>query len=199
VPISRAVQATAALPGLFPPVDIDGRSFVDGALKKTLHASVALEDGCDLLLCLNPLAPYRGTARIAEGGLPAVLGQTFRALIHSRLEATMKHYALAWPQTDIVLLEPERDDASVHLASAFSYGRRRQLAEHAYRQTRAQLLARHGQLAPRLARHGLALRADVLAGERTLLAQEPQRPRLARTLDDLAQALDRLDHQLRPA
>src|SRR4051812_14019413 len=45
VPISRAVQATSALPGLFPPVNIDGRSFVDGALKKTLNASLALEAG----------------------------------------------------------------------------------------------------------------------------------------------------------
>ena len=29
--------------------------FVDGALKKTMHASVALDAGVDLLLCLNPL------------------------------------------------------------------------------------------------------------------------------------------------
>lgn len=34
VPISRAVQASAALPGLFPPVEIDGQYYVDGALKK---------------------------------------------------------------------------------------------------------------------------------------------------------------------
>ena len=36
VPISRAVQASSALPGLFPPVDIGGHFFVDGALRKTL-------------------------------------------------------------------------------------------------------------------------------------------------------------------
>jgi NTE family protein len=39
VPISQAVAASAALPGLFPPVQIDGRWYVDGALKKTLHAA----------------------------------------------------------------------------------------------------------------------------------------------------------------
>ena len=32
VPIARAVQASAALPGLFPPVEIGGRFYVDGAL-----------------------------------------------------------------------------------------------------------------------------------------------------------------------
>ena len=202
VPISRAVQATAALPGLFPPVEIDGRSFADGALKKTLHASVALEAGTDLLLCLNPLVPFRGAGapRIAAGGLPAVLGQTFRALIHSRLQASMKHSALAWPATDIVLLEPDPEDARIHLASAFSYGRRRELAQHAYDRTRVQLRARQDELAPLLARHGIVLRADLLADEgRTLLPSAPARPRLGRTLTDLGQVLDRLDRQLRPA
>ncbi|MFW5816382.1 MAG: patatin-like phospholipase family protein, partial [Wenzhouxiangella sp.] len=58
VPISTAVQASAALPGLYPPVEIDGHYFVDGALRRTLHASVALKEGADLLIGINPLVPY---------------------------------------------------------------------------------------------------------------------------------------------
>jgi predicted acylesterase/phospholipase RssA len=34
VPISMAVQASSALPGLFPPVEFDGHFYVNGALKK---------------------------------------------------------------------------------------------------------------------------------------------------------------------
>jgi predicted acylesterase/phospholipase RssA len=74
VPVSRAVQATCALPGLFPPVEIDGRRFVDGALTKTLHASVALDDGMDLVLCLNPLIPFALPGAAARG-LPSLLGR----------------------------------------------------------------------------------------------------------------------------
>ena len=48
VPISLAVAASSALPGLYSPVEIDGRHYVDGVLLKTLHASVALEKGADL-------------------------------------------------------------------------------------------------------------------------------------------------------
>jgi NTE family protein len=58
VPISQAVAASAALPGLFPPVPINGRWYVDGALKKTLHATVLLDMQLDLVLCLNPLVPF---------------------------------------------------------------------------------------------------------------------------------------------
>ena len=61
VPISRAIQASAALPGLFPPVRIDGRHYVDGALKKTLRVGPARR-GLDLLLCLNLLVPFDASA-----------------------------------------------------------------------------------------------------------------------------------------
>jgi NTE family protein len=78
VPISKAVQASAALPGLFAPVDIDGRLYVDGALKKTLHASVALEDGVELLICINPLVPLESApawaASVATGSPPGAYG-----------------------------------------------------------------------------------------------------------------------------
>ena len=59
VPISRAVQASAALPGLYPPVEIRGRHFVDGALRRTMHASVVLERDVDLMLGINPLVPFK--------------------------------------------------------------------------------------------------------------------------------------------
>ena len=65
VPISRAIQASSALPGLFPPVEIDGEHYVDGALNKTLHASVALDQGVGLLLCVNPLVPFDARRRVA--------------------------------------------------------------------------------------------------------------------------------------
>ena len=142
VPISKAVQASSALPGLFPPVGIENHYYVDGALKKTMHASVALDGGVDLMLCLNPLVPFNSTEpaiakvmqrglpreqrsipRITDGGLPAVLSQTFRSMIHSRMELGMKHYERAYPDTDIILVEPDQRDAQLYLANTFSYGR----------------------------------------------------------------------------
>jgi NTE family protein len=169
VPISRAVQASAALPGLFAPVEIDGRHFVDGALHKTLHASVALEHGVDLLICINPLVPFDATLdrrhrldRLADGGLPAVLAQTFRAFIHSRLTAGLERYKSAYPESDIVLFEPDRADADMFFSNLFSYSNRQRLAEHAYRKTRADLWRRRHELGPLLQRHGVQIRTEVL-------------------------------------
>jgi predicted acylesterase/phospholipase RssA len=203
VPISRAVQASSALPGLFPPVEIDGRSFVDGVLQKTMHASVALEGGVDLMLCINPLVPFRasgrGIPRLAQAGLPAVLSQALRSLIHSRLELRMREYARSYPATDILLFEPEGSDPALYLANTFGYRDRGALAEHAYQQTRALLQAQQETLAPRLGRHGITLRIDRLVERRTLLGQRAQQTGMGAALAELRATLDTLDHRLQRA
>ena len=220
VPISKAVQASSALPGLFPPVEIDDQYFVDGALKKTMHAGVAMDEGIDLMFCLNPLVPFdatrpsalalnqrvmrRGLARkyqaiprIVDGGLPAVLSQTFRAMIHSRLELGMKHYEHAYPDTDIVLLEPDHRDTEMYLANTFSYGQRRQMAEHAYQQTRHMLRARKTTLAAKLARHGVSLNMQALDDpKRHLVAAQPAATRVGRAIASLEEIMEDLNHTI---
>jgi NTE family protein len=186
VPISRAVQASAALPGLFPPVEIDGRFFVDGALKKTLHASEALDDGARLVFCVNPIVPYdaslaaekgRGRHRqLVEGGLPVVLSQTFRAIIHSRLTAGIAKYRGQYKGADVVLFEPDADDSEIFFTNIFGYATRRRLCAHAYERTRRDLLRRRHELGPLLARHGIRLRLDVLQDESRRLGVPARRP-----------------------
>jgi NTE family protein len=170
VPISRAIEASSALPGLFPPVAIGGRHYVDGALNKTLHASVALDEGVDLLVCVNPLVPFDGRSakphgrvtvhKLARGGLPLVLSQTFRAIIHSRMKIGMDKYAAQYPHADILLFEPAREDADMFFAPIFSYAQRKRLCALAFESTRGYLRRNAATLAPVLQRHGLRLRAE---------------------------------------
>ena len=214
VPISEAVAASAALPGLFPPVPVDGRWYVDGALKKTLHARVLLDMDLDLVLCLNPLVPFDATharghrvlggaeepiPRLVDGGLPVVLSQTFRTLIHSRLELGMKGYETSHPGTDILLFEPDHRDPALFLANTFGYGQRRLLAEHAYQRTRADLRSRRGTLSATLARHGLVLDDAALDDSHRALIKR-RRPasgtRAARALRRLDEVLDDLQQRL---
>ncbi len=218
VPISRAVQASAALPGLFPPVEIDGRHYVDGALVKTLHASVALKEGVDLLFCINPLVPYDADLGIdAEDGagervslvargLPAVMSQTFRTLIHSRMKVGMERYRSEFPDADVLLFEPAQSDAEMFFANVFSYSGRRRLAQHAYERTLADLRRRRAVLQPLLARHGAGLDEALLAKRRPTIAEgagvAAGPHRAGRSTVELDRALDRLARQIelrRPA
>lgn len=211
VPVSTAVQASAALPGLFPPVRIAGRDYVDGALIKTLHASVALREGAELVLCINPLVPFDADlaarrprrehlaptpGHLVDGGLPVVLSQTFRAIVHSRMRVGMDRYRHLYGGADVVLFEPTRDDADMFFTNVFSYRSRRRLCEHAYQRTRTDLYRRRHELAPILERHGLHLNVAVLKDHRRTLLHRQKGHQLGAATGALASVLDDLERWL---
>jgi predicted acylesterase/phospholipase RssA len=175
VPISQAVQASTALPGLYPPVEIHGRHYVDGVLLKTMHASVALEAGAELVFCINPLVPVDTRRAVQLGQLPrgqvvrrglvSVLSQTVRTMIHSRMSLGLRAYDTQFPDADVILLEPPRDDVEDFFSNIFSFSSRRSICEHAYEVTRRSLLDRQDELLPILERHGLGLDLDFLEDE----------------------------------
>lgn len=220
-PISKAIQASTALPGLYAPVEIDGCFYIDGVARRTVHASVALDAGADLLFCVNPIVPVdvRGErdaeqeqqsppvpASLADRGLPTVLSQTFRAIVDSRKETGFKKYEHTHPDADLLLIEPEYDDTRLFFSNIFSFQNRRDICEHAYQATREHLQARADEIAPLLRRHGLTLRTDVLDEERRLYedskiqerthASSSAKPTVGEALHETDRALNRLEEML---
>ncbi len=202
VPISRAAVASAALPGLYPAVEIDGEHYVDGALIRTVHASLALEAGADLLICVNPLVPYdasgvpaRRRKNLAHEGLPAIMGQSLRALIHSRMQVGMASYGARFPRADVLLLEPDRHDEELFFANVFRYTGRSRLVEHAYQRTRRDLASQADGLSRALERHGLTLNQQRLRERRRTFATggREQAVHVRRTAQRLDHALHRLE------
>lgn len=207
VPISRAVLASTALPGLYAPVQIGGHRYVDGALVRTMNASLALEEGCNLVFCVNPLVPFdassatnRNHRDIAEEGLPTVLSQTFRSLIYSRMKVGRASYRERYPTADQLLLEPDRNDERLFFTNVFRYAGRRRLAEHAYQCTRRDLLGQAQELGPLLERHGLRLDVGVLKDRHRTLssAAADRRTEARRTVRTLDRALTHLETLLPP-
>jgi predicted acylesterase/phospholipase RssA len=223
VPISSAIQASTALPGLYTPVELDGRYYVDGVARRTVHASVALDAGADLLFCINPIVPVniqlqqhaerllsenREGPTLADRGLPSVLSQTFRAIVDSRKQTGFQKYEHTHPNADLILIEPECDDTSLFFSNVFSFDNRREICEHAYQVTRRHLRDRTDELAPLLARHGLRLNQEVLTDESRSLYEDPASARSGKApnesgsvsptdvLQETNQVLDRLDAML---
>lgn len=210
VPISQAIQASTALPGLYPPVEIDGHTYVDGALMRTMNASLLLDEGADFVICINPLVAFdassvprrygdvRKDLDLTRGGLPVVLSQTFRAMIQSRMLVGMRTYKQSYPTTDVLLFEPDRGDDEMFFKNVFRYADRKRLAEHAYQRTRRDLYAHADKLEPLLARHGIRLRRDLLSdrsrkfGDAVLERGRRMQP----VTGSLHRALDRLESAL---
>ena len=76
--MQQAVAASCAIPGLFPPVTIAGRRFMDGGMASMANAHLA--DGCAVVVVLTP---------ISAGGLgtPPGIGQVLEREVAALREA----------------------------------------------------------------------------------------------------------------
>jgi NTE family protein len=62
VPLLQAVAASCAVPGVYPPVTIDGRRYVDGGMRSAANADLA--EGYEQVVVLAPIA--RGVGPLAS-------------------------------------------------------------------------------------------------------------------------------------
>ena len=205
VPISKAVQASSALPGLYAPVNIKGKFYVDGALRRTMNASAALNQDVQLLFAVNPIVPFENEhvsdekSALLKAGLPMILSQTFRSIVQSRLKSGLDKYTTQYPKADIILIEPNNDDEMLFNTNLFSYSQRDKLCEYAYQQTRIQIQQKFDEIQKILKRHHYHLNKATLYDEdRTLqdfLDQEKSgssqvKRRLDETLNQLHRKLN---------
>ena len=66
--IKSAIWASAAMPGLFPPVERDGRWLIDGALVNPVPVSVCRAMGADIVIAINLNADLSSLPRLEKTG-----------------------------------------------------------------------------------------------------------------------------------
>ncbi|WP_438344988.1 patatin-like phospholipase family protein [Methylorubrum populi] len=90
----EAVRASYAIPGIFPPVTLEGRLLMDGTLVNPVPVRLARELGADLVICVNLACETRAPARVIrperdDPGLDEADEPVERA-IEQTLEATVR-------------------------------------------------------------------------------------------------------------
>jgi NTE family protein len=100
-----AVQASMALPGLFPPVEYQGRVLVDGGLVNPVPYDV-FPEGCGITVAVDVL----GTRTPGESSVPSWFDTSFNTF--QILQASIIQAKLAQSQPDI-LLKPDIRDVRV--------------------------------------------------------------------------------------
>jgi NTE family protein len=206
VPISRAVAASCALPGLYKPVRINGVDYIDGGVRKTAHLSLALRERCGLTICVNPIVPLRflhhpaapgtnGRSDLKRGGIATILDQVFRVTLHSRMRYGLARYRHEDPAADIVLFEPRGEDLPrFMMRNIMRTSGRIRIAEYAYRTTMQTIDADFARYRRVFAHHGLKLRpASAVFGSRLNVQADrhegPAPVRLRAQLETLEQDL----------
>lgn len=98
---TEAILASAAIPAVFPTVQIEGRVLTDGGLANNTAISQAVELGADTIYVLP--SGYPCAVSTAPGTPLGVAAQALTLLIHQRLVADVARYS---PQCDLVVLPP---------------------------------------------------------------------------------------------
>ena len=104
--LGSAVAASCAIPGVYQPVAIDGRRYVDGRLGSATNLDLLCGIGLDLVICVNPMSSPIGFPRPRGlvDRLLALAGQTMhRSLIADAV-------ALRSSGTAVILIEPGPED-----------------------------------------------------------------------------------------
>jgi predicted acylesterase/phospholipase RssA len=210
VPISRAVAASSAVPVLYRPVEIFGRDYVDGGLHGTASLDLAIEAGAKLVICINPMVPlnarrvFPNENYISGHGLPAIINQAVRTLLHSSLRYHIKNLQVKYPDVDIVLIQPEWDDQRMFSYNPMYYGSRLMLAEHGFETVTSGLLAHYDYYRQVLKRHGIEVHTDFVQRELAAMQRSGNNPAVVREVIEaeeegmptLTSSLDRLEANL---
>lgn len=175
IPVSKAVECSTALPLVYEPVEVNGRTLIDGGIYSTTNVDVAVERGAEFIVVINPLVPYVNdrnvglptvsgskVRKIVEMGFPAIANQAFRLLLHQRLAIAVESWKERYPGVDILLFEPEPDDELMFGTSIMDYSRRLDIAAHGFETVTAHLAEDYAHYTEVTERHGLEISATRL-------------------------------------
>ena len=86
VPISQAVQASAAMHPFFPSVEIKGRRYTDGIVTRTSNLRAAIDHGADLVFVIDPFVPLISDQPgfNARHGNMWIVEQDYKTMSHTR-------------------------------------------------------------------------------------------------------------------
>lgn len=164
--VADAVAASCAVPAFYHPVRIGGRPYVDGGLCSMSNLDLLRGRELDLVVCLNPTSsrdslPIRGPGDAVGAWMR---GQSGRRLGHEA-----RH--LREEGTEVLLVQPTRQDLKVMGNNLMSRARRAAVAEMAVRTTGVQLrkLRGTGAVLPRRGRR----RAAAAARQRRAASARP--------------------------
>ena len=126
VSVAQAVEASCAIPGVFRPLEVDGRRYVDGGAWSPTNMDVVEVSRGTRVLCLNPTGALKPTVLGPAGALGTV----------SRSLAAIEAAALRRRGAEVTIVEPDRECMEAIGPNLMNPGRREQVVAAGFAQGR---------------------------------------------------------------
>lgn len=183
VSISEAVQASTAIPGFYAPAQLQDEEYIDAMVRKTANTSLVVHKGANLIIVYNPFRPFMNRNRyqlnprtrgLSDMGLPTVLNQTVRSMVHTRLNQSLDRLRMDRSfHGDVILIEPTETDAEFFSLNPLAFWNRDQAATQGFMSVRKDLEQSFGEVQRVLAAYGLECS---MTGVGTELDLDPRTP-----------------------
>lgn len=105
-----AVLASTAIPGVFPPVQIGKRSYVDGGAATATSLDLAVDEGCEAIVCIAPLGWHNEGAvamRDPKVWAPMLTRSLFARTLRDEVRAARDR------GVEVLVLRPSLDELKV--------------------------------------------------------------------------------------
>jgi len=181
IPISRAIQASSAIPVFFEPVRIGEHIFIDGGAERVGHLDVALGAGARFVLLINPTVPIHNDrslvclpalfghcSSVTELGFTTVAEQTFRINSRVKLELGVSLFRQRYPDVDLLVIEPSPEESTLFLSGSMNFAERVQSLNFGYNSAARYFAEQYDMLKDCFARNGREVSLDGLKSDRFL-------------------------------
>jgi predicted acylesterase/phospholipase RssA len=121
VPIHRALRASLSIPGMFEPVKINNKYYIDGEVRQTLSMDIgmALADRIIVSHTYHPL--YLSSGSVRDMGWFNIVKQSLHIALYERITSWRDIYATEHPDKQMIWIEPSPDDVEFFQAPEFSF------------------------------------------------------------------------------
>lgn len=126
--LPEAVLASTAIPGVFPPVRIGDRSYVDGGAATATSLDLATQAGCTAILCIAPLGWHNEGAlalRDPKVWAPMLTRTLFARTLRDEVRAARKEGA------DVLVIRPSLEELKELGTNAMRHFDREAMVERA--------------------------------------------------------------------
>ena len=122
VPIFKAVRASATIPGMFEPIKIKDKYYIDGEIKQTLSADIGVHLA-DKVIVSHTYQPLylNGAGSIYDMGWVNIIKQSTSIVLSERIAVWRHIYEQQNPNKEILWIQPEPEDIEFFLAPEFSF------------------------------------------------------------------------------
>lgn len=130
----EAVEASCAIPGLYRPVRIDGRLYVDGGVWSPSNLDLLSAEQLDIVIALNPMSSL-------QPGLPTTIAERVERRIRRASGRRLGREArrLRAQGADLLLIQPEEEDLNAMGINLMDPSRRSDVLQTAIRTVEARL------------------------------------------------------------